>query len=52
MTSVEAMKEVLTSKSYEFIKPPLFIQGVGKLLGIGVLFAEGDEHRVSNLPPF
>lgn len=40
------MKEVLALKSYEFVKPSQITQGIGRILGIGILFAEGDEHRV------
>ena len=32
-------------KNYEFIKPAQFRNGLGQLLGIGVLLAEGDEHK-------
>ena len=46
LTSPEALREVLTSKSYEFVKPAQFIRNVIRILGNGVLFAEGDEHRV------
>ena len=45
VTSIEGLKEVLNSKSYEFVKPSQIAQGIGRILGIGVLFAEGDEHR-------
>lgn len=33
------------AKNYEFIKPPQFRMDLGLLLGIGVLLAEGDEHK-------
>ena len=49
VTSPEGLKEVLASKSYEFTKPGMISQGIGRILGIGILFAEGDEHRVSCL---
>ncbi|KAL9060636.1 MAG: hypothetical protein Q9162_000587 [Coniocarpon cinnabarinum] len=45
VTSIDAMKEVLTAKSYEYVKPRQFLEGVGRILGVGVLFAEGDEHK-------
>ncbi|KAF2760438.1 cytochrome P450 [Pseudovirgaria hyperparasitica] len=44
-TTPKAIGEVLVSKSYEFIKPKQIREGLGRLLGIGVLLAEGDEHR-------
>ncbi len=46
VTSPKALGEVLTTKSYNFIKPGQLRQGLGRILGIGILLAEGDEHRV------
>lgn len=45
--------EVLVTKNYDFTKPPNFTQGLGRILGIGILLAEGDEHRTQrrNLSP-
>ncbi|KFZ08216.1 hypothetical protein V501_06058 [Pseudogymnoascus sp. VKM F-4519 (FW-2642)] len=53
ITSPKALSEVLTTKSYDFIKPYEFSVGIGRLLGIGVLLAEGDEHKFQrkNLMP-
>ncbi|CAD0047138.1 unnamed protein product [Aureobasidium pullulans] len=47
------LAEVLSSKNYEFIKPAHFLDIIGRILGIGLLFAEGDEHRTQrkNLMP-
>jgi len=42
----KAMGEVLVTKSYDFIKPAMLREGLGRLLGLGVLLAEGDEHKV------
>ena len=52
-TSPQVLNEVLTQKSYEFIKPPQLRQGLGRILGVGILLAEGDEHRLQrkNLMP-
>lgn len=36
VTSPDALREVLSQKSYEFIKPGMIIQGIGRILGIGV----------------
>ncbi|KAL8767275.1 MAG: hypothetical protein Q9209_006201 [Squamulea sp. 1 TL-2023] len=50
-----ALTEVLVQKSYDFIKPPQFARGIGNILGVGLFFAEGDEHkrqRKSLLPAF
>lgn len=47
VTSPKALAEVLVQKNYEFIKPRMFIAGLGQLLGFGILLAEGEEHKVS-----
>jgi hypothetical protein len=46
ITSPRALGEVLTTKSYNFVKPKPMRDGIGRILGVGVLLAEGDEHRV------
>lgn len=46
VTGPKALAEVLVQKNYDFIKPKLFREGLGRLLGIGILLAEGDEHKV------
>lgn len=53
VTSPKGLAEVLVTKSYDFVKPELLRSGVGAILGIGILFAEGDEHKVQrkNLMP-
>lgn len=53
LTTPEALREVLVTKSYEFVKPEQARQGLGRLLGFGVLLAEGDEHKTQrkNLMP-
>ena len=43
--SPKALAEVLVQRSYEFIKPPGLVTGLGKILGVGVFLAEGDEHK-------
>jgi cytochrome P450 len=50
ITSPKALGEVLTSKSYNFIKPRQLRAGLGRILGVGILLAEGDEHRVCLFP--
>lgn len=47
ITSPKALAEVLTTRNYDFVKPAMVRDGLGRLLGIGVLLAEGEEHRVS-----
>lgn len=44
-TSAKALAEVLTTKSYIFPKPKGLAASIGRLLGIGILLAEGDEHK-------
>lgn len=46
ITNSRALGEVLVQKNYDFIKPDQLRQGLGRLLGIGVLLAEGEEHKV------
>lgn len=46
ITSPKALGEVLVTKSYDFIKPDIVRSGLARLLGVGILLAEGDEHRV------
>lgn len=50
ITSPKALGEVMTTKSYNFVKPAPMRAGIGRLLGIGILLAEGDEHRVCIFP--
>ena len=45
-TTQEAYKEVLSTRSYEFIKPSMTRNGLARLLGVGILLAEGEEHKV------
>lgn len=47
VTSPKALADVLVNNSYDFIKPKQLAQTIGRILGIGILFAEGDEHKVS-----
>jgi hypothetical protein len=45
VTSPKGLGVVLTQKSYDFVKPYMLVAMVGKILGIGLLLAEGDEHK-------
>lgn len=45
LTSPKALAEVLVHKNYEFVKPSTIRDGIGRILGIGILLAEGDEHK-------
>lgn len=44
--SPKALAEILVHKTYDFIKPPQLIFGLGRILGVGVFLAEGEEHKV------
>jgi cytochrome P450 len=55
IVSPKGLSEVLTTKNYDFIKPAQFATSLGRLLGIGILLAEGEEHkaqRKSLMPAF
>lgn len=45
LTSPKALAEVLVTKSYDFAKPAEARYLLGRLLGIGILLAEGEEHK-------
>lgn len=44
---------MLVTKNYDFTKPEEFSQGLARILGVGILLAEGDEHKMQrkNLSP-
>jgi cytochrome P450 len=45
ITNPKALGEVLVQRNYEFVKPEGLRKGLGRLLGVGILLAEGDEHK-------
>ncbi|KAF2713483.1 cytochrome P450 [Pleomassaria siparia CBS 279.74] len=45
ITTPKALAEVLVHRNYEFVKPQSLRAGLGRLLGVGILLAEGDEHK-------
>ncbi len=45
VNSLEAAREVLQTKAYSFVKPSFFVKLVGEIVGIGILFSVGDQHR-------
>ena len=47
LVNPKALADVLVHKNYDFIKPPLLVRDVSRLLGVGLFLAEGDEHKVS-----
>ena len=46
VTSPKALGEVLVQRNYDFVKPAQLRQAIGRILGIGILVAEGEEHKV------
>lgn len=46
VTSPKALAEVLVQRNYDFVKPGRVREGIGRILGVGILLAEGDEHKV------
>ena len=45
ITSPKALAEVLVTNNYAFQKPENVRSFLGRILGYGVLLAEGDEHK-------
>ncbi|KAH7397318.1 cytochrome P450 [Pyrenochaeta sp. MPI-SDFR-AT-0127] len=45
LTNPKALGEVLVQRNYDFVKPQRLSSGLGRLLGVGILLAEGDEHK-------
>lgn len=43
--SPQALAEILVTKSDDFVKPQTMRNGIGRILGFGLLFAEGDVHK-------
>ncbi|KAI1211052.1 cytochrome P450 [Annulohypoxylon truncatum] len=51
----KALAEVLVTRNYEFQKPTTIRFGLSRLLGVGILLAEGEEHKFQRknlLPAF
>ncbi|OLN94302.1 Cytochrome P450 4B1 [Colletotrichum chlorophyti] len=53
ITSPKALAEVLVTHNYDFRKPSAVRSAIGRILGVGVLLAEGDDHKFQrkNLMP-
>ncbi|KAF2680332.1 cytochrome P450 [Lentithecium fluviatile CBS 122367] len=45
VNNLRAHQEVLSTKCYSFVKPPFFARIVGEVTGMGLVFAEGEEHK-------
>ncbi|KAI1481981.1 cytochrome P450 [Daldinia eschscholtzii] len=55
VTGPKALADLLVTRSYDFVKPSNVRFGLSRLLGVGVLLAEGDEHKFQRrnlLPAF
>lgn len=46
LTSPKALSEVLVHQAYNFVKPEAVQAALARVTGIGVLLAEGNEHKV------
>ena len=46
MNNLQAHREVLQIKCYEFEKPEFFGRVVGELVGVGLLLTEGRKHKM------
>ncbi|KAF2178024.1 cytochrome P450 [Zopfia rhizophila CBS 207.26] len=45
VTSMAAHKEILQAKCYSFVKPDFYARLITDIVGRGIVFAEGDEHK-------
>jgi hypothetical protein len=45
-TNAKTLSEILTLKSYDFVKPSRVRAAIGRVLGFGLVLAEGEEHKV------
>ncbi|KAI1650579.1 cytochrome P450 [Daldinia loculata] len=55
VTGPKALADLLVARSYDFQKPSNVRFGLSRLLGVGILLAEGDEHKFQRrnlLPAF
>jgi hypothetical protein len=45
VTGLDAFRDVLSVKPYSFVKPELYKRLLGPIVGKGLVFAEGEEHK-------
>lgn len=45
VTSPKALAEILNTRNYEFQRPQFLLRGIMKILGVGLLLAEGEDHK-------
>ena len=46
VTTPQGAAEVLNTKVYDYVKPPFIRNGLIRVLGDGLVLAEGEEHKV------
>ncbi|KAL2756221.1 hypothetical protein ACRALDRAFT_1034009 [Sodiomyces alcalophilus JCM 7366] len=46
VASPKTLSEVLVTRNYDFVKPTAVRWSIGNILGVGILLAEGDEHKL------
>lgn len=51
LTGPKALSELLVAKVYDFEKPLTVRQSLRRVVGDGILLAEGDEHKVGKYYP-
>lgn len=45
VTGLEAWRDILSVKPYSFVKPAMFKRLIGPIVGKGLVFSEGGEHK-------
>jgi len=45
VTSLAAHKEILQAKCYSFAKPAFFRRLIADIVGLGIVFSEGEDHK-------
>lgn len=49
ITTPKALSEVLTQDCYNYVKPAMLRNGLRRVIGVGLILAEGEEHKASLL---
>ena len=49
VTTPRALKELLVQRAYDFEKPDVARASLERITGVGLVLAEGDEHKVRHL---
>ncbi|KAK3339913.1 cytochrome P450 [Lasiosphaeria hispida] len=45
VTGLDAFRDVLSARTYSFVKPPFYVRLLMPLVGKGLFFSEGEEHK-------